>query len=307
MATAVGSIRHCTKVVNRDRSRAGRAAGRRLDIIARMITPIVVFTDGAAKGNPGPGGWGAIFVTPAGEVTELGGRAPEATTNNKMELTGAIEALAALRNVPGRVAIYTDSTYLIQGIRGWIFGWRKRGWKTATGGDVLNRDLWERLDALVTARGPRAVEWHYVRGHAGIPGNERVDEIADGLAQGRQITFYRGPRVARSRSTAVRSWAPPTRFSIYRPKRTCPLADRPLPPPRDRRGRRTRTSASSTGNSSDTRRGQSANAASKDELVPDTRKRSAQPTRPRFCGSGGSSNREQRPAAQRARWNGTLV
>jgi len=160
-----------------------------------MITPIVVFTDGAAKGNPGPGGWGAIFVTPAGEVTELGGRAPEATTNNKMELTGAIEALAALRNVPGRVAIYTDSTYLIQGIRGWIFGWRKRGWKTATGGDVLNRDLWERLDALVTARGPRAIEWHYVRGHAGIPGNERVDEIADGLAQGRTITFYRGPLV----------------------------------------------------------------------------------------------------------------
>src|SRR3954454_3742695 len=93
---------------------------------------IVVFTDGAAKGNPGPGGWGAVIVTPAGEVTELGARAAETTTNNGMELTGAIEALSDLRGVPGAVTINTDSTYLIRGIRAWIFGWRKRGWKTAT-------------------------------------------------------------------------------------------------------------------------------------------------------------------------------
>lgn len=157
--------------------------------------PIVVFTDGAAKGNPGPGGWGAIIVTPDGNVTELGQRAAETTTNNKMELTGAIMALSQLTDVPGTLAIYTDSTYVIQGIRGWIFGWRKRGWKTAAGGDVLNRDLWERLDELVRARGNGRIEWHYVRGHVGIPGNERVDEIADGLAQGRQITLYRGPLV----------------------------------------------------------------------------------------------------------------
>jgi ribonuclease HI len=154
---------------------------------------IVVFTDGAAKGNPGPGGWGAVIVTPAGDVTELGGRAAHTTTNNRMELTGAIEALSALSGVPGPLAIYTDSTYVIQGIRSWIAGWRKRGWKTATGGDVLNRDLWEQLDELVAARGQPAVAWHYVRGHAGVPGNERVDEIADGLAQGHEITFYRGP------------------------------------------------------------------------------------------------------------------
>jgi ribonuclease HI len=157
--------------------------------------PIVVFTDGAAKGNPGPGGWGAVIVTPAGEVTELGGRAAETTTNNRMELTGAIEALSELSGVPGALAIYTDSTYVIQGIRAWIHGWRKRGWKTAAGGDVLNRDLWEQLDALVVARGKGTVKWHYVRGHAGIPGNERVDEIADGLAQGLQITLYRGPLI----------------------------------------------------------------------------------------------------------------
>lgn len=159
------------------------------------MNPIVVFTDGAAKGNPGPGGWGVVIVTPQGEVTELGDRATGTTTNNKMELTGAIEALTALRGVPGPVAIYTDSTYVIQGIGGWIHGWRRRGWKTATGGEVLNRELWERLDALVAARGRSSVEWHYARGHAGTPGNERVDEIADGLAQGRKVTLYRGPLI----------------------------------------------------------------------------------------------------------------
>ena len=157
--------------------------------------PIVVFTDGAAKGNPGPGGWGAIIVTPDGEVTELGGRAAGTTTNNRMELTGAIMALSQLRDVPGALAMYTDSTYVIQGIRGWIFGWRKRGWKTAAGGDVLNRDLWEPLDELARTRGKGGIEWHYVRGHVGIPGNERVDEIADGLAEGRDITLYRGPLI----------------------------------------------------------------------------------------------------------------
>jgi ribonuclease HI len=160
-----------------------------------MVSPIVAFTDGAAKGNPGPGGWGVVIVTPGGEVTELGGRATGVTTNNKMELTGAIEALTALRGTPGALAVYTDSTYVIQGIGGWIHGWRKRGWKTAAGADVLNRELWEALDALVASRGRSSVGWHYVRGHAGIPGNERVDEIADGLTQGRDITLYRGPLV----------------------------------------------------------------------------------------------------------------
>lgn len=160
--------------------------------------PIVVFTDGAAKGNPGPGAWGAVIVTPDGQVTELGGRAAETTTNNRMELTGAIRALTELRAVSGPLAVYTDSTYVIQGIRAWIFGWRKRGWKTAAGGDVLNRDLWEQLDALVSARGKGGVVWHYVRGHAGIPGNERVDEIADGLVQGNPIELYRGPMIGYS-------------------------------------------------------------------------------------------------------------
>jgi ribonuclease HI len=110
--------------------------------------PIIVFTDGAAKGNPGPGGWGAIVMTPDGRVTELGDGAPH-TTNNKMELGGAIAALRHIANRPGPVAIYTDSTYVIQGITQWVWGWRKRGWKTAQGSDVLNRDLWEELSSLV--------------------------------------------------------------------------------------------------------------------------------------------------------------
>jgi len=156
-----------------------------------MKGQIVVFTDGASKGNPGPGGWGVVVVTPDGHVTELGGGS-ELTTNNKMELTGAISAFKHLQGTPGPVAIYTDSTYVIQGIREWVPNWRRRGWKTAAGGDVMNRDLWEELSLLTAERGPRAIAWHYVRGHAGTPGNERVDEIADGFAQRREVTLYSG-------------------------------------------------------------------------------------------------------------------
>lgn len=156
---------------------------------------IVVFCDGAAKGNPGPGGWGVVIATPAGDVIELGAAAAY-TTNNKMELTAAIQALTAVDTLAGPVAMHTDSTYVIKGIGGWIRGWRKRGWKTAQGTDVLNRDLWQRLDALVTAREPGHVSWHYVRGHSGIPGNERVDAIADGLASGGSVSLYRGALAA---------------------------------------------------------------------------------------------------------------
>lgn len=154
--------------------------------------PIVVFTDGASKRNPGPGGWGVVIVTPDGRVIELGGGAA-LTTNNKMELSGAIAALTRLRDVPGRLAIYTDSTYVIQGIEQWVHNWKRRGWKTATGGDVLNRELWEELSALTAARPPRSIAWHYVRGHVGIPGNERVDAIADAFAVKGRTDLYEGP------------------------------------------------------------------------------------------------------------------
>ena len=158
-----------------------------------MSAKIVVFTDGASKGNPGPGGWGVILATPDGHVTELGGGAA-ATTNNRMELTGAIQALTHLRSTVGPVSIYTDSTYVIQGIREWIHGWKRRDWKTSTGSDVLNRDLWEELWNLTSARGPRGITWHYVRGHVGIPGNERVDVIADSFAMQEPVSLYDGPQ-----------------------------------------------------------------------------------------------------------------
>lgn len=148
----------------------------------------IVFSDGATKGNPGPGGWGAIVVRPDGQVTELGG-AEAHTTNNRMELTAVIRALECARGVDGSIDVYTDSTYVIKGIREWIWAWRRRGWKTAEGADVLNRELWEALLSLVSPR----VVWHYVRGHVGTPGNERVDVIADTHARKVPVALYSGP------------------------------------------------------------------------------------------------------------------
>ena len=157
--------------------------------------PIIVFADGAAKGNPGPGGWGAIVVTPAGEVVELGG-GERHTTNNRMELTAAIEALRHVGAAAVPVAVHTDSSYVIRGIREWIHGWRRRGWKTSEGRDVVNRDLWETLASLQEARARTGgMTWHYVRGHTGVPGNERADAIADAFASGRPPRLYRGPLI----------------------------------------------------------------------------------------------------------------
>ena len=156
-----------------------------------MFAPTIVFTDGAAKGNPGPGGWGVIIVTPDGQVIELGGGSPH-TTNNKMELSGAIAALEYLADRPGPVAIYTDSTYVIQGITQWIWGWRKRGWQTSQGTEVLNRDLWERLSSLVAARPRGDVDWRWVRGHVGTPGNERADAISVAFALQQPADLYQG-------------------------------------------------------------------------------------------------------------------
>ena len=154
--------------------------------------PLVVFTDGAAKGNPGPGGWGAIIATADGRVTELGGGSRH-TTNNQMELTAVIEALRHLRTTAGTIALHTDSTYVIRGITEWIRGWRRRGWTTADGKPVLNRDLWEALAELVAARGRGGIAWHYVRGHTAVPGNERADEIAVAFAAGQRPDLYDGP------------------------------------------------------------------------------------------------------------------
>jgi ribonuclease HI len=134
---------------------------------------IVVYTDGACKGNPGPGGWGAWLAWNGHHKELFGGE--RLTTNNRMELTAPIEALASLKE-RCQVTIHTDSEYLRNGITQWIHAWKRRGWKTADRKPVKNVDLWSRLDELVQAHD---VRWHWVKAHAGDPGNERADELAN--------------------------------------------------------------------------------------------------------------------------------
>ncbi len=153
----------------------------------------IIFSDGACTGNPGPGGWAAIVTTPDGRVTELGGRNPQ-TTNNRMEIVGTLKAMQSLTApYPWPVTIYTDSTYVIRGITQWVWGWRQRGWKNAEGGEVSNRDLWEEMMREVGRLKPTAIDWKYVRGHTGVPGNERCDEIAVAFAANKRVNLYHGP------------------------------------------------------------------------------------------------------------------
>lgn len=143
-----------------------------------MRTRVTIWTDGACSGNPGPGGWGALLIWNGEEMELRGGGAD--TTNNRMELTAAAEALEAL-NRPATVDLYTDSQYVRSGIAEWLANWKRNQWRTAGRKPVKNVDLWQRLDA---AREPHLVTWHWVRGHAGDEGNERADQLARiGLAQ----------------------------------------------------------------------------------------------------------------------------
>ena len=145
-----------------------------------MTPSVVIFTDGACSGNPGPGGWGAI-LTLGQNVKEICGGEPD-STNNRMELMAAIRALEALTK-PCAVELHTDSTYVMKGISEWIHNWKRRGWRTADNKPVKNDDLWRRLDE---ARGRHQVTWKWVKGHAGHPMNERADELArKGLAEAR--------------------------------------------------------------------------------------------------------------------------
>ncbi len=133
---------------------------------------VEIWTDGACSGNPGPGGWGALLRFGEAEKELFGGEAE--TTNNRMELTAAIEALNALKK-PCKVKLTTDSQYVKGGITGWIHGWKKNGWKTANKKPVKNAELWQALDEAVSRH---QVEWHWVKGHAGHPENEKADELA---------------------------------------------------------------------------------------------------------------------------------
>jgi len=138
-----------------------------------MSDPVVVYTDGACKGNPGPGGWGALLRWKGKEKELFGGELD--TTNNRMELTAVIQALSALKS-RCEVAVYTDSEYVKNGITTWIHGWKQRGWRTAGKKPVKNVELWQRLEALAAQHD---VQWHWVRGHDGDPGNERADALAN--------------------------------------------------------------------------------------------------------------------------------
>ncbi|WP_120497744.1 ribonuclease HI [Kiloniella sp. EL199] len=141
-------------------------------------TPVEIFTDGACSGNPGPGGWGALLRYKDTEKELCGGEAE--TTNNRMELQGAISALNALKK-PSYIVLTTDSVYVKDGITKWIFNWQKNGWKTANKKPVKNAELWQ---DLIAALKPHDVEWRWVKGHAGHPENERADELArKGMAE----------------------------------------------------------------------------------------------------------------------------
>ena len=134
---------------------------------------IEIYADGACRGNPGPGGWGAVVLSAEGDQEMMG--ATGNTTNNRMELCGVLEGLRALSQ-PARVRVYTDSTYVCKGMTEWIAGWKRRNWRTAGGRAVKNQDLWLALDE---AQSHHEVEWQWVRGHAGNAGNERADGLAN--------------------------------------------------------------------------------------------------------------------------------
>jgi ribonuclease HI len=157
----------------------------------------IIYSDGACSGNPGPGGWGSIVVLGA-KVQELGGASPS-TTNNRMEMTGVLEALSYCiahqkEIIPKSIQVYTDSVYVIRGITEWIFGWKKRGWKTADNGEVSNREIWIELDQTVQALKKLDFElkWSFVKGHAGVPGNERCDVIAVCFSKDNYVDLYEG-------------------------------------------------------------------------------------------------------------------
>ena len=145
-----------------------------------MTPQVVIYTDGACSGNPGPGGWGAVMLSGESRREICGGE--PGSTNNRMEMMAAIQALEALKK-PCKVDLHTDSTYVMKGISEWIHAWKRRGWRTADNKPVKNDDLWRRLDE---ARSRHDVKWHWVKGHAGHELNERADELArQGLSEAR--------------------------------------------------------------------------------------------------------------------------
>jgi len=171
----------------------------------------LAYTDGGCIGNPGPGGWGVHVEYPDGRVIEFGG-ADYQTTNNRMELRAAIEAVRATLDWPSPT-IVSDSQYVLRGITEWIAGWKRQGWMTSTGQPVVNRDLWEELDSLATKK----LTWEWAKGHSGVPGNERCDQIATWFANSVQPLQPRGAATRPRAAVGVSDGAAATRSGPQRP------------------------------------------------------------------------------------------
>ncbi|MBI4375367.1 MAG: ribonuclease HI [Elusimicrobia bacterium] len=161
------------------------------------MRPWIIYTDGACSGNPGPGGWAALTLSPEQNVQELGGFAHH-TTNNRMEVTAAIEALrwVGAQGRPAPITIYSDSYYVVLGASKWKHAWKRRQWRNPEGDEIPNRDLWEELDRLMIGLGEASLSWRYVRGHSGSPGNDRCDQLAVSYARGKPLELYSGPAEA---------------------------------------------------------------------------------------------------------------
>mgnify|MGYP003394174217 CR=1 FL=1 len=164
---------------------------------------ITIFSDGSSRGNPGPGGWGAIVLTPD-TAWELGGREAN-TTNNRMELAAVISGLESIPNEK-EITIYIDSAYVVNGITRWVKGWEKNDWKTSLKENVINRDLWEEL---IGATAHKVIDWKLIKGHSGNPGNERCDVIATSFADNSPIVLYNGSRSRYGIDISISALPPP--------------------------------------------------------------------------------------------------
>ncbi len=203
---------------------ASKKEAKAVDDGLQPLTGPIAYTDGACLGNPGPGGWGVRILYADATVEERGGAAATSTTNNRMELQAAIEALNVIGHFQ-HVTVVTDSRYVIDGVTRWIHAWRRRDWMTTSQTPVKNRQLWVTLDQLNHA----GVRWQHVRGHSGDPNNERVDDIARGFAQGASPALFRGQSGSPSDPVAAACHAIPVAASHQAKRRTPRVAafDRP--------------------------------------------------------------------------------
>lgn len=153
---------------------------------------LIIYSDGACRGNPGPGGWAAVIVKNNSQIVELGGY-EQSTTNNAMEIRGILESLDyAVNDRPDKIIVYSDSSYVLNAITKWIYGWQKNGWKSSEGKDVANQNDWKHIYLSIQKLKGTEISWNYVRGHTGVPGNERCDKLSVSFSYGDVMHLYNG-------------------------------------------------------------------------------------------------------------------